>query len=177
MLEQGIEGASVRNIAKEAGLSLGSLRYYFHSQEELMKYARELVSERITQRVDKIFASDKNPNEKILEVLLELLPQTSKLGREPKVRLFFKTLAVQPEKTAAVDQDGVYLAVKNVMSNLLLLNFIKKNLDIGIETERLYALINGLALNSLLNPDELSAQRVEEIILVHLNSICKESVK
>lgn len=177
ILEQGFEGASVRNIAKEAGLSLGSLRYYFHSQGELIKYAKELVSKRITQRVDNIFASDKKPNEKILEVLLELLPQTSKLGRAPKVRLFFKTFAFQSAETVAVEQDGVFLAVKNVMSNLLLLNFIKKELDISIETERLYALVNGLAFDSLMRPDGLSAERVEEIILLHLNSICKESIK
>ncbi|QDY46516.1 helix-turn-helix transcriptional regulator [Planococcus glaciei] len=43
ILEHGMEGASVRTIAKEADLSLGALRYYFKTQDELVAYSRELV--------------------------------------------------------------------------------------------------------------------------------------
>lgn len=177
MLEQGMEGASVRNIAKEAGLSLGSLRYYFHSQEELLKYARELVSERISQRVDKIFANDKKPKEKIFEVLLVLLPATGELKTELKIRLIFKTFALQEKESFSVEQDGVFLAIKNVMSNLLLLNLLEKELDLSFETDRIYALLDGLAFDILLRPDVSTAARAEEILLYHLNTICSKGFK
>jgi len=35
----GIEGCTIRNIAKEAGISFSSLHYYFESKEELVKEA------------------------------------------------------------------------------------------------------------------------------------------
>ncbi|MGM0975119.1 MAG: TetR/AcrR family transcriptional regulator [Bacillota bacterium] len=41
--KEGIEGASVRKIAKEAGLSAGSLRHYFSNQSELLAYSMNLV--------------------------------------------------------------------------------------------------------------------------------------
>ncbi len=39
-----MEGATV-NIAQEAGLSLGALRHYFTTQDELLGYAMILVKE------------------------------------------------------------------------------------------------------------------------------------
>ncbi|MBY6274089.1 MAG: TetR family transcriptional regulator, partial [Bacillaceae bacterium] len=39
ILKRGMKGATVRNIAKEAGLSPGSLRHYFSSQGDLYLYA------------------------------------------------------------------------------------------------------------------------------------------
>ncbi|TWT25869.1 TetR/AcrR family transcriptional regulator [Planomicrobium sp. CPCC 101110] len=167
MLEKGVAGASVRNIAEEAGLSLGSLRHCFHSQEELMAYVKGLASERIMQKVDRIFSGDQPPKEKILLVLLALLPSTGELEHETRVRIVFKT-GVFEEK----GKDDVYLAVKNALSNLRLLNLMKKDLDTTIETERLYALINGLGLESLRQPN--TQAKAKEIISYHLSSLCKE---
>lgn len=177
LLEKGIAGASVRNIAEEAGLSLGSLRHCFQSQEELMAYAEELASERIIQKVDGIFSGDQPPKEKVLLVLLALLPSSRELEHETRVRIIFKTAAFEGKEAVERGKDGVFLAVKNAMSNLLLLNLMKKELDIAIETERLYALINGLGLESLQQPDNRMEAKAKEIISYHLKSICKEEAK
>ncbi|TWT14328.1 TetR/AcrR family transcriptional regulator [Planomicrobium sp. CPCC 101079] len=177
LLEQGVAGASVRNIAKEAGISLGSLRYFFHTQNELMNFSKELISERISQKVDNIFNGDQPPKEKIFLVLLELLPPTGEMENETRVRLIFKSNALSEKETIGRGEDGVFLAVKKVMSNLLLLNLLKKELDIANETERLYAVMEGLAFESLLRPNVLTATRIAEIIQYHLNAICKEEVK
>jgi AcrR family transcriptional regulator len=42
----GLQRASVRNVAREAGLSMGSLRHYFGSQSELLCFAMQLVGDR-----------------------------------------------------------------------------------------------------------------------------------
>jgi DNA-binding transcriptional regulator YbjK len=49
----GLEQASVRNVAREAGLSMGSLRHYFASQSELMVFAFRTVVDRIESRLAK----------------------------------------------------------------------------------------------------------------------------
>ena len=43
--------ASVRNVAQEAGLSMGSLRHYFSTQSELLCFAMQLVGDRAQARV------------------------------------------------------------------------------------------------------------------------------
>jgi AcrR family transcriptional regulator len=174
--KEGIAGASVRNIAKEAGLSLGSLRYYFETQEELLGYAHALVTERITQRVDEIFTDDKNPKEKILRVLLELIPACGNIRLETEARLVFKAYSLREKKSKSVGQDGVFLAAKSVMSNLVLLNLLKKELDVNMETERLYAFMDGLALDSLLREEYSTCEQAEKVIRYHLRSICKEEI-
>ncbi len=50
ILKDGMNGATVRNIAKEAGLTLGSLRHYFNFQEELLVFSMEFVKKRVTER-------------------------------------------------------------------------------------------------------------------------------
>jgi DNA-binding transcriptional regulator YbjK len=47
----GLQRASVRNVAREAGLSMGSLRHYFASQSELLCFAMQLVGDRARARV------------------------------------------------------------------------------------------------------------------------------
>ncbi|WP_150460359.1 TetR family transcriptional regulator [Nesterenkonia ebinurensis] len=50
ILRSGLARASVRAVAQEAGLSVGSLRHYFSEQRELQIYALELINERAHQR-------------------------------------------------------------------------------------------------------------------------------
>ncbi len=54
ILERGMEGATVRNIAQEAGLSLGALRHYFTTQDELLGYAMTLVKEKRPPELTKL---------------------------------------------------------------------------------------------------------------------------
>ncbi|WP_433922288.1 TetR/AcrR family transcriptional regulator [Paenibacillus taichungensis] len=71
----GMEQASVRNIALEAGISAGSMRHYFSTQSELLLYAMNLVSERVSNRITQM-SFDASPLENMKLLLLELLPST-----------------------------------------------------------------------------------------------------
>ena len=48
---QGVDQASVRTVALEAGWSPGALRHYFATQSELLAFAMRLVVERIEGRI------------------------------------------------------------------------------------------------------------------------------
>lgn len=174
ILRQGIQKASARNIAKEAGLSLGALRYYFSSQEELMAYAEQLIHARLGEKVDKIFQDDLQPKTKILRVLLCLLPADEEQGIEMEIRMGIKIVNTKKAGPANMERDAVYSAIKNVISYLALLNLLGKEADLSIETERLYALINGLAIELSLRPEMLENKKTENLIMYHLNSICIE---
>ncbi|MBD8015421.1 TetR/AcrR family transcriptional regulator [Planococcus wigleyi] len=176
MLEQGRESASVRKIAKEAGLSLGAMRYYFSTQEELMLYAEALVYERLTDAAASIFQEELPPLEKIINVLLTFLPTDSELETEAKVRLIFKVRAHHKQAAYNEQQDGALQAIKNIMSNLILLNMLKKDLNVPYETDRLIYLLDGMVLDAMVRPDQTSRERQQEMVIYHLNSICKEDI-
>lgn len=177
MLEQGMEEASSRNIAKEAGLSLGALRYYFSSQEELMIYAEALVFERLTDKTSEIFQHEQPPLEKIIDVLLVFLPNTDDRELETKVRLIFKLQARHNKKTYREEQDVALQAIKNIMSNLILMNLLKRELDVPLETDRLINLLDGMVLDALVRPERSNREQQRKMIVYHLKGICKEPLE
>ena len=48
VLRDGIEAASVRKVAAEAGISKGSLRHVFPTQSELLAFAMQLIVDEVT---------------------------------------------------------------------------------------------------------------------------------
>ncbi|MGO1059302.1 TetR family transcriptional regulator [Planococcus sp. FY231025] len=174
ILEKGVQKTSARNIAKEAGLSLGALRYYFDSQDDLIDYADRLVHARLAEKIDEIFQDDLQPKTKISKVLLCLLPIGGAQGMEAKVRVSMKFATVKQAGSADAAQDAAYSAAKNIVSYLALLNLLGKKADLALETERLFSLINGLAVDLLLHPEAMGEKKTENLIMYHLNSICIE---
>ncbi|GEN36831.1 TetR/AcrR family transcriptional regulator [Aneurinibacillus danicus] len=73
IVNEGIENATVRKVAKTAGLSVGSLRHYFASQSELLLFSMELVSERVKQRIE-TRKYEGSPLEIMTEAICEVLP-------------------------------------------------------------------------------------------------------
>lgn len=72
----GLEHASVRNVAREAGLSMGSLRHYFSTQSELLIFALRLVIERIDRRLATLHpdAEPRQAAERFLPSYCRLMP-------------------------------------------------------------------------------------------------------
>lgn len=50
--QSGLEQATVRKIAEEAGLSVGSMRHYFSSQVELFAFCMNIFVERVEKRLE-----------------------------------------------------------------------------------------------------------------------------
>ncbi|QDY46515.1 hypothetical protein FK545_17715 [Planococcus glaciei] len=93
---------------------------------------------------------------------------------EVEARLVFKVYTRHKGEKFDAQQDSVYIAIKEVMSYLVLLNLLKKDADLHLETERLYCLMDGLALDAMIRPELLEANRMKRIIIYHLNSSCSE---
>lgn len=174
ILEKGVHKASARTIAKEAGLSLGAMRYYFNSQEELLEYSEQLIHARIAEKIDDIFQDDLQPKAKIWKVLLCLLPSEEETTIEARSRISMKIANAKRIHPIDPEQDAAHIAVKNTISYLALLNLLHKEADLSFETERLLALINGLALEGSLHKKGVSKHTTESFIMYHLNSICIE---
>lgn len=171
ILEQGMKGATVRNIARKAGLSLGALRYYFSTQEELLIYAMDLVKERVSERVEKIALKNLPPKEMVLQMLLEIVPTNETTRAEMEVWLEF-VLFFRNKGNRESQNDGILEGIQKLLDSLDRAQFLKKEIDKDLETERLCALIDGLAIHTILNPERLTKERIISILAHHIDEIC-----
>jgi AcrR family transcriptional regulator len=172
ILEHGMEGATVRNIAKEAGLSLGALRHYFSTQDELLDYAMNLVIEKATERINKIIIKELPLKEKILHIMLEMVPTNEETMAEMEVWFTFTAHARHRKELFDGLHDGIYVGLRKLIEYLDQQNQLQKNLDKDIETERLYALVDGIALHAMVDPKRLDKERILKLFVYHINSIC-----
>lgn len=168
----GMKGATVRNIAKEAGLSLGALRHYFATQDELLTFAMKLVKEKATARINEIAIGDLPPKDKILRILLELVPTDEQKTAEMEVWFAFTFHKRYEGELFDANHDEIYNGMRKLIEGLDYYGLLRKELDKAVETERLYALIDGIALHALLEPHRLDRERIVEVLTYHLNSIC-----
>jgi AcrR family transcriptional regulator len=173
----GVEAASVRNIAKEAGLSMGAMRHYFPSQSELFIYLMKLVNSKAEKRIQLIIASTPTPTlQQLIYLTMQLLPINDDTKLEMEVWFWFHAKAVgNPElqSLSAKIYEDTYLLIKLVIDALIHLNLAKPKLDASYETDRLYALVDGLALHCFMHPDHASPERIKSIVTSHIEELCK----
>ncbi|MCU9614901.1 TetR/AcrR family transcriptional regulator [Caldibacillus lycopersici] len=174
ILEQGMEGATVRNIAKEAGLSLGALRHYFSTQDALLEFAMNLVIERVTERITKIALKELPPKEKVLQILLEIVPTDAEKMAEMEVWFSFVSYARHKKDSFDAQHDGIYTGIRKLMYYLDEEKLLRKNLTIELEIERLYSLVDGTAMHALLDPNRIEKKQIHALFVYHLQSICIE---
>lgn len=172
ILKQGMEGATVRNIAKEAGVSLGALRHYFSTQDELLVYAMKLVKEKATARVNEIAMCDLPPKEKILKILLEIVPVNDETMAEMEVWFAFTFHTRHKEDLFDAQHDGIFIGIRNLIDYLDQHNLLRKDINKAIQTETLYALVDGIALHAMLESQRVNKERIVSVLTHYLNSIC-----
>lgn len=171
ILEQGMEGATVRNIAQEAGLSPGALRHDFRSQEELLFYAMNLVKEKAAERIIEITALELPPQEKVLKILLEVVPTREETRAEMEVWMAFTAYFRHRPAEFDAQHDGLYDLMQQLIVYMDQHGLLHAGADRELETERLYALIDGIALHALLDPVRLDPDKINRVLKAHLDSI------
>jgi AcrR family transcriptional regulator len=165
----GVEGASVRTVAQEAGWSAGALRHYFRTQSELLDFAIELAAERIRQRIGALELAD-DPRRAVEQLLSELLPLDDERRAENEVWLAFTARAlIDPQlrvRHAEID-DALRAASLRAVEMLGL----PAGREGGLEAERLHALLDGLALHGAMRPERLPPRRIVAVLRRHLDEL------
>lgn len=169
----GVDGASVRTVAQEAGWSAGALRHYFKTQSELLGFAIELAAERIRERVDALELAD-DPRRAVEQLLSELLPLDDERRAENEVWLAFTARSlIDPElktRHAAID-DELRAACARAVEMLGL----PPGRTRVVEAERLHALLDGLALHGAMRPDWLPPRQITAVLRRHLDELAAEA--
>lgn len=149
ILTRGISAVSVRSVAEQAGLVVGSLRHVFPTRAELMTFSAELMLQRATERVLAVPWSE-DPEEYALNVIEQLLPLTEDSRAELEVNLALMAEAVALPDLLAI-RDRVHQQLREVTTRLveLLSGPSRDPRHVDAATQRLHALIDGLAFHLL----------------------------
>lgn len=177
---EGVRGASVRGVAREAGLSMGSVRYFFGTQEELLHFAMRAVIARATARIQ-AGASDRealvirgDAADAAAQLLEQILPLDEERLGEAQVWLAFTVQGAVDEGMAGIRQEadeGVRQLCEKCVTDLASLGLVGSDRDIGLEVERLWSLMDGLTLHILLELGRPPASRTGEILRIHLRDL------
>jgi AcrR family transcriptional regulator len=169
----GLQRASVRNVAREAGLSMGSLRHYFATQAELLCFAMQLVGERARARVRAIEPAD-DPRETAERLLQELVPLDEERRAEAEVWLAFTGHALVDPDQRAIHQrihDELNGACATAVTLLADAGLVPGNLDVALEAARLHAILDGLAVHAVMRPERVPPSRITAVIAHHLDTL------
>lgn len=171
ILRWGMKGATVRKIAQEAGVSLGALRHYFTTQDELLLFAMKLVKERAAQRIREVQMRDLCPKEMVIQILLEILPVDDQRMAEMEVWFAFVFHQKYRESESEELQVGFFPQIRSILSKLQQQDLLQKGLDLETEAEKLYAIIDGIAVHAMLESQRLLPERIEQVLRHHLDSV------
>ncbi|MER7582127.1 TetR/AcrR family transcriptional regulator [Kitasatospora sp. NPDC097691] len=183
---EGLEHASLRNVADEAGLAIGSVRHYFAGGSELMIFAMQELGRRIDARVrvharallDPDGAPGTDRQDRTARLLAEILPLDAGRREESALWLSFVTAArTRPElrPRAAEMQAGLDALVRRVLVEAERTGGLAPDLDLDVETRRLSALLDGLTLQAVQHPDLVGPDELHAVLHRHLDTLAAPS--
>jgi AcrR family transcriptional regulator len=176
----GLERASLREVADEAGLAVGSVRHYFASSDELLAHSFGVVVDRVTgrlaaarDRLTELPPGSAEHREGVLTLLGQFLPLDEERAVDACVWMAFKNAArIRPFLSAEADRSHRTVAA---LVGWLILE-LKGNdggahHELVTEAERLLATLDGLTMHALLQPEWMTAQMCRDVLESHLLSI------
>ncbi|GAA3447259.1 TetR/AcrR family transcriptional regulator [Planomonospora venezuelensis] len=173
ILRDGIEAATTRAIAKEAGYSNGVLTHYFADKDEIMLSALRSSHRRIVERL-RTKLSGRTGLAALRELLLDNLPLDGERTAESGLEVgFWSRSLTSPALLEAQRAEAGELRylVRSLLGAAASGGEITTAEDLDDVTERLLALVDGLSVHRLLYPDRLGAERVQRLLEAELDRL------
>ena len=188
----GLERASLREVAEEAGLAVGSVRHYFDSSDDLLAYSFAAVSDRLLTRLHSGLTGlgtathDQDRSRAVLTLLGEFLPLDEERAMDACAWLAFRNAArIRPCLAAEADRShrAVAAVVGQVITVVLRGDASGDDatgaragvLDAGPQlvtaAEHLLATLDGLAMHALLQPGWMSPEMCRDVLESHIEGL------
>jgi AcrR family transcriptional regulator len=173
--DEGIHQVSVRNVAAAAGTSPSALRHYFATQDELLGFALEAMIARVRARLEPVLPTLRG-RAGAERLLSELLPLDAERRDELAVYLAFQVRSHADPRLAAIRDDAeaqaraaVVLAVELIAAE----GGLRAGRDPEREADRLYPMIDGLALHGALWPGRYPPDHLRTVLRTHLEELAR----
>ncbi len=172
VVRDGIARLSVRNVAAEAGIAAGSLRYLFPTQEALRAYVLDLVRQNVADRISRR-PQQASTRQTVEDYFAQLLPLDAERRVEMEVFLSVGVLALtDPVLRPAYER--AHRDLRDGCHSILALLATDPDyaaLDANPETARTHALVDGLALHLIRQPPDQSTTWATRELARHLDSL------
>lgn len=153
----GIDGASLREVAAEAGWTTGALVHYFTNKQELLAFTLQASLDRRRSRHAERAAMA--PHDALRQTLFGPLPTTPDTTLHWTVTLAFAAQSSADPELAAIQREA-YLHFRTTVIDLVVSSGRSKaGVAAAEEAERLITVVNGIALQALFAPDLWTEQR------------------
>jgi AcrR family transcriptional regulator len=180
VLRAGVPAASVRAVANEAGLSMGSVRYFFHTQEELLQFAmREVVNRaraRVAAKADRRQAAVRagRPLDGFAALLEEVLPLDDERLIEARIWAAFSAAGSTDPGMQALRREAdeaVRGLCRTALQGMAELALLEPDHELALETQRLWALLDGLTVHLLVEPAYIGPRQAKRVLRRHLSAL------
>jgi AcrR family transcriptional regulator len=162
----GMVGATMREIAREAGVSTGQLAHYFDDKEDLLGYALRLAHRRVYDRVS---AGTQGllglPALRV--IMLEALPLDDERLLEAQIEMTFFARALGNESLRELQNrefERFWDVLHHRVSEAQTLGEISTSLDPDWITHQLLILVEGISLEAVLYPARVTPDQQREIL-------------
>ena len=173
IVREGLDRTSIRAIARELNCTTGVVTHYFRDKQELILFALNQVTENLQQAMAEV-AEQPLSIERLVEMLCTFLPLDSKRQDILKVWVAFLGYAVGRESLMVEHQISAGQLREVIMQELEALQsakIIREDIDTGMEANALLALVNGIALDSLIQKKCLNPEQQKMVIRRYFNEI------
>lgn len=160
--KEGVDAATVRRVAEEAGCSTTIVSHYFANKHQLLLLVYRRASECAKDRVRNVL--DRSPGD--IEACLEaLLPMDEPRRRDWHIWFAFWGMAIGDPEFAHEHQTYLREATK-ILASVLQHRFGGRNRTQVYQREgrRLFALVSGTAMQAVFDAQTLPASRLKGLI-------------
>lgn len=173
IVREGLDRTSIRAIARELDCTTGVVTHYFRNKQELILFALNQVTENLKQAMQEV--AEQPPSiERLVEMLSAFLPLDTKRQEILKVWVAFLGYAVGRETLMLQHQASAGQLRELIMQELEILKAAKKireDINTSLEANVLLALVNGIALDSLIQEKCLSSKQQKMVIRRYFQKI------
>lgn len=142
----GMEAVSLRQVAAEAGVSMGMVQHYFADKEEMVLFALSSMTEQVSRRIGESFTElPDDPRQRLRAVLVQMLPLDDERRLEAQVAVTFLAHAPVVPRIAEYLRSG-YAEGHAYLTNQLVAAGIPEP---AREASTLFAVVDGLTAHTL----------------------------
>jgi AcrR family transcriptional regulator len=169
--ERGLEEVSVREVAADADVSIGTVQHYFPTKDTMLAAAYKEVLRRIRARIEAVeLRPDIRAN--LSAVLAELLPLDQRRRAETRIHLAFAARAATMPALAAIQREALS-ELHGSLTEAFALAWAghATRADSQLAAHAAIAAADGLALHAASSAGWLTRQRLRSVLELTLDAI------
>lgn len=172
----GFENTTLREIAKEADLSLGSVQHFFPKQKDIYQFAMDVINQRFEERMQKVIEVDQGGFENAVRLIKQIVQANTEEERiENGIWVKFSIMATMNQEYQkqkdSFREVNLHFA-QDILEMLYQNGYMKDSFSIKDNANSLIIFIHGLVFESVIYADLYDDQIVEKEIREYLRRVC-----